>query len=278
MSIISDDLRARQTGLIDTWVIDLRVRSKAKTTIETYEWAVRAAHRNLLYGIAGATTDELQAWLWDRDLSPSSRRTYRAGLLSFCTWAFERGYIDYNAASLLSTVTVPAGQARPTPQDVLADILTRAREPYRLWILLAAAMGLRCVEISRLDREHITAEQTWIQGKGGKNVYMSTHPAVWAAVQPLPPGPVARRMDGGRADRRLVYGRANKYMQRLGHRGVTMHQFRHWHGTEVYRAAGRDILVAKQALRHTNVTHTQRYVATDDPELAAAQRAIPLPI
>lgn len=278
MSIISDAVRARQTALINAWIVDLRVRSKAKTTIETYTWAVRAAHRDLPYGVAMSTTDELKAWLWGPSLAPSSRRTYRAALLSFCSWAHEGGHCDYNAASLLPTVTVPAGQARPTPQDVLTDILARAGEPYRLWVLLAASMGLRCVEISRLDREHITAEQSWIQGKGGKNVFMPTHPAVWAAVEGMPNGPIARKVDGGRADRRDVYGRANQRIRRLGHTGVTMHRMRHWHGTEVFRASGRDLLVAKNALRHANVAHTQRYVAIDDPEVAAAQRAIPLPI
>lgn len=276
MSIISDDIRARQASLIDAWLLDLRIRSRAKTTIETYEWAVRYAHRQLSYGIAGSTTDELKAWLWRTDLAPSSRRTYRAALVSFCTWAADGGYIDYNAAALLPTVTVPAGQARPTPQAALTDILARAGEPYRLWILIAASMGLRSVEIARLDREHITAEQTWVQGKGGKNLYIPTHPAVWDAVQDLPPGPIARRIDGGRADRRDVYGRANKRMRRLGYAGVTMHRMRHWHGQHIYEAA--DPFVAKAALRHSSLSMTQRYVGVDDDKVAAAQRAVPLPI
>jgi integrase/recombinase XerC len=278
VSIISDELRQRQTRLIDTWLIDLRVRSKAATTIETYAWAARCAHRQLPYGIAGSTTDELKTWLWCADLAPSSRRTYRAALLSFCTWAFDGGYIDHNAAALLPTVTVPAGQARPTPQDVLTDILSRAREPYRLWILIAASMGLRCIEIARLDREHVTQEQTWVQGKGGKNAYVPTHPAVWTEVETKPAGPIARRVDGGRADRRDVYGRANKHIRGLGHAGVTMHRMRHWHGTNVYRAANRDLLVAKAALRHASVAMTQRYVEGDDPAHLAALHALPLPI
>lgn len=278
MSIISDDIRARQTQLIDLWITDLRVRDKAEATVDTYTEAVRRAHRELSYGLAGSTTEELQAWIWQPNRAPATRATYRAAIRSFLSWAAERGHTDFDASAHLPTVKVPAGQPRPADSEVLADIIARAREPFRLWVLLAAGMGLRCVEISRLDREQIAEKQTWVQGKGGTNIHIPTHPAVWAAVLALPAGPVARRIDGRRATRQQVYQRANEYIARLGHDGVTMHQLRHWYGTEVYRAAGKDILVAKKALRHANVTHTQRYVATEDTDLIAAQRAIPLPI
>lgn len=277
MSIINDEIRLRQTRLIDAWITHLRVHDKAEGTIETYEPHVRRAHRELLYGIAGATTEELQAWIWKPGRAASTRNTYRAAIRSFLAWATSSGYIDFDASALLPTVRVPAGQPRPAGQDVLTDILARANDPFRLWILLAAGMGLRCVEIARLDREHIGEDRTWVQGKGGKNGYIPTHPVVWLSAQTLASGPVARRQDGGRSSRQDVYQRANAHIVRLGHKGVTMHQMRHWHGTAVYRAAGRDLLVAKDALRHSSVTMTQRYVETDDLELVAAQRAIPLP-
>lgn len=277
MSIISDNVRARQTRLIDAWITDLRVRDKSEATIETYEPAVRRAHDQLPYGIAGSTTEELQAWIWTPGRAASTRNTYRAAIRSFLAWAVERGHLDFDAGALLPPVKVPAGQPRPAHHDVLTDILARANEPFRLWILLAAGMGLRCVEIARLDREHIAEDRTWVQGKGGANTYIPTHPVVWVGAQLLPPGPVARRMDGRRSSRQDVYQRANDHIARLGHKGVTMHQMRHWHGTQIYRAAGRDLLVAKKALRHASVAMTQRYVETDDVELIAAQRAIPLP-
>lgn len=278
MSIIDDETRSRQTALIDAWVLDLRVHGKSEATIESYEGAARRAHAALLYGLPGSTTDELTAWLWGTDHKPATRKLYRAAVVNFCAWATTSGHIDYNAASLLPTVRVPAGRSRPAPQDVLEDLLARGRGPYPLWFLLAAGMGLRCVEISRLDREHVEAERTWVQGKGGKNTDLPTHPAVWDAVKQLPTGPIARRADGTRATRRDVYQRGNRHIHRLGHPGVTMHMLRHWHGNKVYRASGRDLLVAKEALRHSDVSMTQRYVLTDDVDLIAAQRAIPLPI
>lgn len=278
MSIISDDTRARQDRLIGAWITDLRVRDRAEATIDMYEQVVRRAHRELSYGIAGSTTEELQGWIWAPDRAPATRKLYRAAVISFFSWAVGKQYLDFDPARLLPTVRVRAGQPRPAGQEDLADILRRCRDPFRVWILLAAAMGLRCVEISRLDREDVTEASTWVQGKGGHNQFLPTHPVVWLAVADLPAGPIARRADGARASRREVYSRANNHIRRLGHSGVTMHMLRHWHGTEVYRAAGRDILVAKAALRHGDVAMTQRYVQTDDPDLIAAQRAIPLPV
>lgn len=278
MPIISDDIQARQAQLLDTWLTGLRVLGRAESTIDLYSQTLRRAHRELPYGLAGSTTEELQAWIWAPNRAPATRKLYRAAIVSFYTWAVDNSYLDFDSARLLPSVRVYAGQPRPAPQDALADILAKARDPFRLWLLLAAAMGLRSVEISRLDREHLAEERTWILGKGGHNQYLPTHPVVWLAVRDLPPGPIARNADGARATRKQVYTRANRYIRRLGHRGITMHMLRHYHGTEVYRAAGRDILVAKAALRHASIAHTQRYVATEDTDLIAAQRAIPLPI
>lgn len=278
MSIIDDETRARQSKLIDAWLTDLRVRDRAESTIDLYSQTLRRAHRELSYGIAGSNTEELQAWIWTPGRAPATRKLYRAAVVSFFEWAVNNQHLDFDPARLLPSVRVTVGQPRPAPQEALADILAKAREPFRIWFLLAAAMGLRCVEISRLDREDITEERTWIQGKGGHNQYLPTHPVVWLAVRDLPPGPIARDGDGGRAARKSVYMRANMHIRRLGHPGITMHQLRHYHGTQIYRASGNDLMVAKAALRHGAVAMTQRYVATEDSALIAAQRAIPLPI
>lgn len=278
MSTITADVRDRQSRLIDAWLTDLRVRGRAESTIEFYADVVRRAHRELPYGIAGSTTEELQGWIWAPDRAPATRKVYRSAIVSFAAWAAGADQVDFDAARLLPSVRVQAGQPNVTPPEVLADIFARTHDPFRVWIILAAAMGLRCVEISRLDREDVTEERTWIQGKGGHNQYLPTHPVVWLAVRDLPPGPVAVDANGDRATRKDVYTRANRHIRRLGHRGVTMHQLRRYHGTQVYRVSGRDLTVAMQALRHTSLAHTQRYIVTDPVELVAAQRAIPLPI
>lgn len=278
MSIISDELRARQSAVIDAWLTDLRVRGRADSTITTYAEITRRAHAELLYGLAGSTEDELKAWIWTPGRAPATRKLYRAAVSSFCHWAARQGYTDFDASTDLPTVAVPDGPVRLAPQEVLADILARAAQPYHLWVLLAAGMGLRCVEISRLDREHIEQDRTWVQGKGAKNAYIPTHPAVWVQVENLPAGPVALKRDGSRASRIDVRVRANAYIARLGHPGVTMHQFRRWYGDSIFRAAARDPMIAKAALRHSDVKVTQRYLRTDNLEVTAAQLAIPLPI
>lgn len=67
----------------------------------------------------------------------------------------------------MESVQTVRGVPRPVTDEQLSRILTEAPEPIRTWCLLAAYQGLRCVEISRLDREHITDENLFVvRGKG----------------------------------------------------------------------------------------------------------------
>lgn len=281
MSIITSDVRQVITGLITEWARDLEVEGRAESTIGIYVEIVTRAHTELSAGLL-SNLDELVAWIWQPGRKPATKALYRAALRSFYGWANHprRPRIDYDPSRWLPSVKVPTGRGRPAEHEQLADILARAIQPMRTWMLLAAAMGLRCVEIARLDREDITQERTWVQGKGHteKDATVVTHPAVWEAVRDLPPGPIARNIVGERATRKQVYMRANMHIRTLGYLGVTMHRLRSWHGTYVYRASGRDILIAKAALRHANVNTTQVYIQDDDPGLTRAVLELPLPI
>jgi integrase/recombinase XerC len=280
MTIISAQARAHQRTLLDEYELDMRALDKADATVDSYLSVLRRANEQLPAGVFYSTTAEIRAWIWVPGRSAGTKKAYRSAFRSVFAWATDpsRPTVDYDPTVGLPKVASKPGHARPAPQDALGDILARAREPFRTWMLIAAAQGLRCVEISRLDREHIDQEQTWVQGKGGCNGYVITHPVVWLAVQDLPAGPVARNPTGGRATRGQVYRRANAHIRTLGYTGLTMHQLRHWHGHAIKRAAGGDITVAQQALRHASIATTRIYVGDDPAALTAAVHALPLPV
>jgi integrase len=72
----------------------------------------------------------------------------------------------------------------------------RIPAPFLAWILLGAFGGLRCCEISRLNREDVTAERIWLRGKGDKERYVPCASADLGGG----PGPAARAGRRGRRD------------------------------------------------------------------------------
>lgn len=269
---------------IEEYLRHLDAIGRAKSTIDTYGEILRrmdADRDRLPYGLTGANNIELKAWIYVPGRPPATRHLYRACVVGFFAWATDPDdpWLDFDPARRLPSVRVPRGKARPASTEQLRDILARARDPYRVWYLLAAGEGCRCIEISNLDREHITQDAMWLQGKGGKTRTVYTHPAVWAAVRELPPGPIARRhRSGARADRRNVDQRGNYQLQKvLGH-DLTMHQLRKWFATHAHRAAGGDLAVTQELLGHASPDTTRIYVDVDEDAKRAAIAGLPLPI
>lgn len=281
MSIIHHTEPPRQgTHLIEAWLQELVERDKEQSTIDTYTDIVRRAHAELTYGVPLATADEIRAWIWKPGRAPASRKLYRAAFASFFSWATHPANpkLDFDPVRLIPTVKVKPGKPRPITSQTLEDILGRARKPYRFWFKLAAGAGFRCIEISRCDRDNITEESIWVLGKGSVEALIPTHPAIWADAQHLPTGPVAVSHDGMRASHRDVSRRGNRALARMGHPDVTMHRLRHYYGSQVRRAAGGDLRIAQEGLRHADPKQTAVYTDWINDDLIAAVHAVPLPI
>ncbi|HEX5996275.1 MAG TPA: tyrosine-type recombinase/integrase [Jiangellales bacterium] len=271
---------------IDGYLTYLR-RRRSPSTTDTYAAVLARLDRELPKGLARANTEELSDWLYaprqsangnETRLAAASTALYRTIICSFFTWACDPRdpRLTWNPAALLAEPpTLPHRSPRPLTEEELAAILDRATEPYATWITLAAFDGLRCCEISALDREHITEHSIWITGKGSHKRTIPTDPYVWAAVRDLPPGPVARLVAGNRASRQYVARRGNLYLhRRLGLPDVTMHRFRHTFATMIYKATG-DILLVKELLGHASVSTTQLYAQVASPAMVAAVASLP---
>lgn len=261
--------------MIDTFCDHLRIAGRLKRTIDDRRWLLCKADRDLPYGLDQASDDEIVAWLYRDDLSRNSKAVYYDGLNSFYEyWTGRPGGVPYNPMRDMPRPRERRGRPRPITDDQLGHILTRAREPYRLWALIAAYEGARCVEISRLRRDDVTPELTYLHGKGDKEGVVPTHPDVYAAVQQLPPGPLARTARGRHASPRHISTVAGEYFQNdLGLPGVTMHRLRHWYGTNIRRRS--DLRTAQDALRHEDPKTTAIYTEVGMDEIRAAVAALP---
>jgi integrase/recombinase XerC len=265
------------SDLISIYLAHLLSLGRTDATLSTYAEMLRRLDRDLPYGVASTTTAELRDWVFAPGLARGTLALRRTIVAGFFTWATDPDdpYLDFNPAQRLPKVTVHA-RARRAPSDAdLADLLGRSSGQHRLLFTLAAFAGLRCIEIAALDREHVTDESVWVQGKGSKERLIPAHPALWAAVRDLPPGPLLRHDDGERLTRRSVMRMGNQAMDKLGHPEITMHDWRRWFATKAYEASGRDLRVVQELLGHSSPAVTQRYVAVRSDRKVSAVAGLP---
>ncbi|GAA2681559.1 tyrosine-type recombinase/integrase [Actinoplanes palleronii] len=269
------------TDLIADYEQHLKNRRRAEVTIEGYIGLLRRMDRELPAGLTSATTDELHAWVFTNDRAVSTLQHYITVAKGFTRWATDprEPALDYDAAAELPQLSVSVRRpVRAATGVQVADILDRAGEPYIDLFIPAAFGGLRCVEIHRLWREHMTQEETRIYGKGGKYRSVATHPRTWAHFKDRPDGPIARDREGKRLTRDQVIHWGNNRLARMGYDGqLTMHSLRKYFGTQVYELSGRDIRVAQELLGHSYVTTTQKYVAVSKERSTSAVLAMDLP-
>lgn len=280
MGIYAPPSNDDDVDMIDAYLDRLNDERRSPDTIKLRRKILTKLHGDLPHGIAYACRDELEAWLRGC-VSPNTLATYWVGMRSFYRWAADPRdpWLVEDPTADMTPCTFPKGHARPGSEQQLEIILTRGAEPYRLWALIAAYQGLRCLEIAGLDREHVTAETLIVvRGKGGKPRVHDTDPLVWEAVRNLPPGPIARTPDGARrATACEVSKRANHHFQvTLDLDGLTMHMWRHRMGVQMQRAY-KNIRVTQKALGHETLTSTQIYTDADLDELRAARSMLPRP-
>lgn len=257
------------------YLVEDRDQPCTEGTVETYGTILRHMDRELEYGLAASHADEIKAWIHADGRARSTMSTYRAAAASFFAWATDAAddfaRLDYNPMPLVPKIRAPRAVPHPAGEDELADILARAVQPYRDWYVLASYGGLRCFEIANLDTEHVGPESMQLLGKGGKRREVPVHPAVWAIVKSMPLGPVARDSSGGRATRRGISRRGNRYLQRtLGYGGLHMHLFRHRFASAVYQSSQFDLRLVQDLLGHADPSTTAGYVAVPTPARARA--------
>lgn len=266
----------------------LRRLDRSPNTIKFYLRVLRQADRDLPMGLASATTEELEDWLFTpspkRRGGPQRGKTTRSHyariLKGFGKWATDpkRPRLDFDATAELPDIKPAKARPKPAREDVVARIVAAAPEAMRVWFLLAAYGGLRCIEISRLERSDVTEERIWLHGKGDKERYVPTHPLIWAAVRDLPPGRIARDHDGGGLTEDQVAHRGNHQIRRAVGAGVTsMHALRHRFATRAYDAT-QDLVAVQELLGHTTIDMTRRYVEMNRDRMVAAVASLPVAV
>jgi len=255
-------------------------------TIDDRRKLLHRLNRELPWGLVEATTEELASWLAGGCWAQETRATYYKHLVAFFRWA-TRGrqpWLDYDPTEDLDRPVVRLGDPLPAAtEEQLHLALTGLPSPYDMVVAIAAYAGARAAEIAGLHRQDVTARSMLLHGKGGKDRLIPTHAAVWARVQPLPPGPlIVREKHPWRpADGDYVSSRIAVWLGRIGMPEITLHAFRRRFATiamtpREFGGAGASLVTVSRLLGHANPVVTSRYLVPSERERDVCVAALPM--
>lgn len=218
------------------------------------------------------STEELVEYLGSKPWAPETRRSYRASLRAFYSWAQATGRRQDNPAALLPTISLPRAVPRPTPDDIYRAALLEADDRSRLMIELAGMCGLRRGEIASTRREDVVRDlvghSLLVTGKGGHQRYVPLPDHVARRLLECPPGWVFP--SSARAGAHLTPHHVGKLVSRYLGSGWTTHTLRHRCATVAY-AETPDLRAVQELLGHARTDTTARYTKVP---AAAIRRAV----
>jgi integrase/recombinase XerC len=262
-------------AMIDAYLEHLRRAGRSAETIRLRRSTLTQLNAALTFGLGGAADNELAEWIYDERIQSNSRATYLSGVRGFYRWAVRAKWITLDPTVELESIRTTRGIARPCTDEQLHAILTTTPKRIQVWAAIAAYEGLRCCEISGLDREHITEQRLIVvRGKGGAARVHDTDPCVWEKVRDLPPGPIATLVTTGeRASADYVSKMGKAWFRRRGV-DITMHQLRHWLGCTVQEKY-KDARVTMELLGHASLNATSIYTRATLTQQRSARAMLP---
>lgn len=228
--------------------------------------------------------DTRQAKIGGGRIKNSTRSSWLTRLFTFYEWARAEGLIETNPAADIRRPRVPRLVPRPIDSDDLERAYegARGRPRLRATLALAAYEGLRCLELSELNREDILDTRNppvivVTNGKGATQRIVPLHPEALAALNALPlpeSGPVLRGLKGERLSSSAIGKQVRLYFHRIGVE-ASAHRLRHWFATETY-AQTKDLRLTQALLGHASPSTTAGYVgySADDAATAVAGLSI----
>jgi len=113
--------------------------------------------------------EDFQQWLYGRDLSPSSVKSYRKDVQSMMRWSWRRGYRLGDPFDGLSQPKTAQSEIRVyTEAEVQALLAAAHNKIWRARILAAVSAGLRKSEVQNLCIGDVNFERNYISVQGKK--------------------------------------------------------------------------------------------------------------
>lgn len=213
----------------------------------------------------------LVEWSADSQWRQETRRCVHQSVKLFYEWAISEGLTDKSPDIPL----LQKGQARPRPADQASVQVALSSSDMRvvLMVRLAAQVGLRRGEVSRVHTRDIVADivgySLIVHGKGAKDRIVPLPDDLAALLLQAPPG----WLFPGACDGHLSPGWVGKLVGRALPQGVTMHQLRHSFASRGY-ALTHDLVSVQALLGHSSPQTTLAYIAIPSDALRCVVSAV----
>ena len=243
-----------------------RAQGLAASTIRNRASILGHARNCSQSSLLAATTSQLRTHIGREEVSLGTRRTERAALTAFYTFAVEEGYRDDNPALKLPKIRTPRGTPRPFSREQIDRMLTSgAYAKTRAMILIGYYQGFRVSSISRVHGVDVDVMSGTMRtvAKGSKRLTLPLHPVVAELARKMPTDDwwfPSKRTSDGHVRSGTVSDAVRDAKRRAGITDpkLTAHSLRHAFGTDLVDA-GVDIRVIADLMGHESVATTQIY-------------------
>jgi integrase/recombinase XerD len=266
-------------GVLQAFEQHQRVRGLARKTIDRRRYSLRKLQAFAApVPVLEVTATLIEDWLGTYRRA-ETRHAYLGDVRALFKWARKRNLVTVDPTEDMDPIRIPRRLPRPMEEDDLALAVATARDPrLRLVLLLGAFAGLRCFEIAQLRGEDCTKGWLVVRGgKGGKDATVPMHPFLWSAIEAhgVEHGWVFDSPHGGHIAPATIGSWIRKHFAEVGIVG-SLHRTRHRFGTRIAEAAGGNMLVVKELMRHANLETSQGYVAFDSSRLQPFVNGLPV--
>jgi len=262
--------------LVEEFLLQIdRLRGASKNTIESYTSTLRIVEHAVGVPLELATKRQLLEWAVLLQHGPNRRANMIYTVRSFFKWlCYEMEYRDDNPAAHLRAPERPTSAIRPTPPEVVAELMTYATETGQWDLRFAAAVeygaGCRGSEVCRLTpsswRTYPEPLLT-LTGKKGKTrdvpftAFLKVEWDLYGTKRAgTRTGPMLVRRDGNPGP--VTSNNLTLMMSRL-FRAIdepyTGHCNRKTYGTEMAATENSDIAVVSKLLGHEDIRTTMNH-------------------
>lgn len=266
-------LTAEWSRAIEGFLAHERAGGKRSSTNAGRRQHLEHLARRVNVGPWRVTTDTLLDYLAAQEWATETRRGRRTTFGRFYTWGLYRGFVHTNPVDDTPRVRSSSGVARPAPDTVYRQALVAAGHREGLMLRLAAEVGLRRGEVSRIHTQDLLVDlvdySLLVHGKGGRTRIVPLPRSLGQQLATTEQGYLFPGRDNGHLSPRYV----GKLIRDLLPDAWTMHTLRHRFGTRAY-ALTSDLLLVQQILGHASPATTRLYIQTDPARARAAVEAL----
>lgn len=216
-------------------------------------------------------------------LAPSTRRSKLSMVKLFCRWLVVEGRVKRDPSIAIRAPRQPRALPKVLERPAVMALLDACPDARaRLIVLLMCQLGLRCVEVSRLELGDITPTQIRVRGKGGHERALPLLPEVRSALnvylgeRGMRAGALVQnyKRPGCGLTAHTISQLVRQLMAEAGVKqgpldGKSAHGLRRTCATDMLDA-GADIIDVAEALGHANLSSVRHYAKYNTKRLETA--------